>query len=952
MGELARRLANIQIRDLVHFFWVVGAIFVFAITTVFLVLVSESVQLQKHNAAVNSLELEFTRLSTLTDGLVVHGSSDTRTGWQRIRLGLEKRVDAIANHGVSKASVDGLRRNLADTDTAMTDLVMARKKGGDPGQPAAALLETMQAVSASVDLLGRRVMEERQLNERRLQLLVALMIVTLSIGIVWVGVFTKTRVLQPLSELETGLKLLGSDLTRRLKVTGDDEMAQFSLAVNRMAADLEQTHASRAELEEEMARRKALEEKERTFFDQDLSLHMMVGTRGQILRANSAARKLLFDSNEIQGSRCVFNYIDIEDAAALKSGLASLHPNAPSTRFETRIRTASGESRVLSCAVNLSIDEGTYFVAAQDITDRKASEAKLRLSASVFTSALEGIMITDRTGTIIDANQALQDITGFDRDEIIGQNPKMFQSGRQDALFYKEMWETIHAQGAWRGEIWNRRKNGEIFPEVLTISSVTDEAGDVSHFIGMCSDITRLKQNEMELEHLAHFDALTGLPNRVLLSDRIRTKMLACRRQHTIVALAFIDLDGFKEINDTYGHQTGDLLLIAAADRMSKCLRETDTLARMGGDEFVAVLGELQDVDMAEHVFDRLLSALAEPFVVQGHALRVTGSIGISFFTEDNQVDEGLLLRQADMAMYQAKVHGKNRCYHYDPSEVSELQKTTALITEVEAALADDHFELFYQPKVDLRSGEIIDVEALLRWCRPDGEIVGPAGFLPGIEDHDIIIDVGNYVMKKALEQIGTWSEQGIDYGISVNIAGRHLQSPNFSPQFESLVANIDTSVIKRLEIEVLETTAINCPNTVIEQMDAIMRQGVKFSLDDFGTGYSSLTYLRDLPISKIKIDQGFIRGILLNQQDQKILRGIVSLGESFGLDVVAEGVETLDHGKWLLNNGCHLAQGYAICKPKPIHDFMVWRTHWLKSNPWQRELEEISGQSKKAAKA
>ncbi len=785
------------------------------------------------------------------------------------------------------------------------------------------------------------VQVEREKTANRIHTLFSVLVGAFFVWMICGGLFAKELLLRPLKAIGREMKKLGVDLTLRLPEDAKGELGQFCLEVNRMAATLEQTHASRKDLEKEILRRMKLEEKVSAFFDQELSLHMMVEPEGAIIRINKAVQRLLFGTETEGLGQNLFEFVHQEDAEVFKDIISELGDSSDSYRMDVRFRSVEGPYRLLSCAINMSSDTRTIYIAALDVTDRDAVEESLRLSASVFTSATEGITITDKTGTIIDVNNAFSVITGYARDEIIGKNPRVLQSGLQDKNFYKNMWSCIAEQGFWRGEVWNRRKNGELFPQLLTISAVRDESQEVSHYIGMFSDISRIKQNETKLQHLAHFDALTGLPNRVLLSERIREKLKTAKSSGLKVAVAFIDLDDFKAVNDELGHETGDQLLVAVAERLAGSLRDNDTLARIGGDEFVVVIGNVDDKEEAELVFERLLTEIQEPFDLLGGTVNVTASIGIAFFDNLDDIDSGVLLRRADMAMYRAKLFGRNCCFYFNPEEDTELQRSSAMVRDVEAALDNDEFVLFYQPKVDLRSGEIIDVEALIRWRKPTGEIIPPGSFLPMIEDDDIIIKIGDRVIEKAFEQLAAWDKEGIHYGISVNIAARQLQYPEFARRFEELIANQPPKLVKRLEIEVLETTAIEVPEIVTQQMQKLIELGVNFSLDDFGTGYSSLTYLRELPVSKIKIDQGFIRSILQNKSDQKIFDGAVSLGKSFGLDVVAEGVETEAHGYWLLEHGCHLAQGYAICRPLPEGEFMDWRETWMSNNPWNAELKQ-----------
>lgn len=931
-----------RISLVIHFAWALGFVVLVLSYLLFAMLLQEISKLRQHENIVSELYFNFPSQNILA-GVKGDDSSRGVSGvWLMTYYNLSKNHEKLS--GIIEESdffqisnelkrIDGYLKGAFNSDGSRDDgYLFADKVKTCLEQIRSILKRRFLGLIAELEVL------EEYVHNLFILLLGAFFFWTLA-G----GVFAKQLILRPLKEIGREIKQLGVNLSRRLPNGGKGELGQFCLEVNRMAASLEQTHASRVELQLEVRRRMALEEKASAFFEQDISLHMLITAKGRIIRANRAVQQLLFDENTSRSKQDVYFYLDQDDAQRLRDAFVEIGERPGGMQIDLRFRAADGKYRLLSCALNPSKDKRTVYFAALDITDREEAAENLRLSASVFTSAMEGIVITDKTGEIINVNNAFSVITGYSPDEVIGKNPKVLQSGIQDNNFYEDMWGCISAQGFWRGEMWNRRKNGEVFPELLTISAVRDDHGEPSHYIGMFSDISRLKQHETKLQHLAHFDALTGLPNRVLLSERIREKLQWAKRTGVRVAVGFIDLDDFKIINETHGHEAGDQLLVAVAERLGRDLRDNDVLARIGGDEFVVVLGDVADDEEAKVVFERLLNRFKEPFKLIDESLSITASIGIAYFDGHNEIDSGLLLRRADMAMCRAKLFGRNCCFHFDPEEDTEFQRNSAMVRDVENAIKRDEFVLNYQPKVDLRTGEIIDVEALLRWHKPNGEIVLPGDFLPMVEDDDIILKIGEHVIEKAFQQLASWHQQGITYGISVNIAARQLQSLDFAGQFEKLVAHQPPELIEKLEIEILETTAIKAPDLVIQQMERLIDLGVTFSLDDFGTGYSSLTYLRELPVSKIKIDQGFIRRILKNKSDQKILLGAISLGKSFGLDVVAEGVETNAHGYWLLEHGCHLAQGFAICKPLPEAEFMRWRAAWMSDNPWKSSVQQLS---------
>ncbi|MBF0256449.1 MAG: EAL domain-containing protein [Gammaproteobacteria bacterium] len=574
---------------------------------------------------------------------------------------------------------------------------------------------------------------------------------------------------------------------------------------------------------------------------------------------------------------------------------------------------------------------------AAEVEQRRQAEAGLRLSASVFTSAREGITITKPDGSIIDVNQAFSDITGYSREEIIGQNPRLLHSGLHDEAFYRQMWTSLLQTGCWSGEIWNRHKNGELIAEILTISTVHDAEGQVSHYVALFSDISAQKAHEAQLEHAAHYDVLTGLPNRVLLSDRLHQAMLQTQRRQSILGLAYLDLDGFKEINDTYGHNVGDKLLHILAERMRQCLRESDTIGRLGGDEFVALLMDLEQVEDCIPMLQRLLQVAAQPVELLEGCLQVSASIGVSFYPQVESVDEGQLMRQADQAMYQAKLAGKNRYSLFDPETEYSLRGQQESLQRLERALQQGEFELYYQPKVNLRSGLLVGLEALIRWNHPEQGLQSPASFLPYLEGHPLAIELGEWVIDSALSQLEQWQGSGLDVPISVNLDAYQLQGDGFPARLEKLLRAHPGVSPRRLELELLETSTIKDIMQVSKLMKQCMELGVEFALDDFGTGYSSLIYLKHLPARILKIDQAFVRDMLDDTEDLAIVEGVLGLASAFQREIIAEGVETLAHGQLLLQLGCELAQGYGIARPMPATELPAWHQNWRPDPNWQR---------------
>jgi len=592
----------------------------------------------------------------------------------------------------------------------------------------------------------------------------------------------------------------------------------------------------------------------------------------------------------------------------------------------------------------LDITERTRAEEALQEKTRELERVNLELEqlATVFTHVREGVIITDPDGTIVAVNQAFCQISGYTREEMIGQNPRLLKSGVHSSEFYSRMWQSLQSNGHWSGEIWNRHKNGKNLAVLLTISGVRDNSGATRHYVALHADISAQKEHQQQLEFIAHYDTLTGLPNRKLFDDRLHQAMVQSKRHQQPLAVVYIDLDGFKAINDNYGHDAGDHLLKAISEQMKACLRESDTLARFGGDEFVAVLVDLADIHTSTPYIKRMLAAAARPVAYQGHQLQVSSSIGVAFFapTDDSAADQ--LLRQADQAMYQAKLAGKNRYHIFDLTHDLALRDHNDNLAAIRQALKNNEFVLFYQPRVNMRSGEVVGMEALIRWQHPERGILAPIEFLPEVEKHPLEMAIGEWVLANALNQIGAWQTLGLTLPISVNVTATHLQHIDFTARLQQLLAAHPDMIPGSLSLEV----KLNCQPDKIPRLSAAITAckdiGIDVTLDEFGAGCVSLDYLHRLAARAFKIDRRFVHDPPNGDQDQTVLQGILALAAAYRRQPIAAGVETIAQGEMLLDLLCELAQGYVIAKPMPATAIPGWLNNWKPDNRWyQRPVQK-----------
>jgi diguanylate cyclase (GGDEF)-like protein/PAS domain S-box-containing protein len=561
----------------------------------------------------------------------------------------------------------------------------------------------------------------------------------------------------------------------------------------------------------------------------------------------------------------------------------------------------------------------------QNLQALKKHESQLRLAAAAFESQ-EGMMITDASNVIVQVNRAFTEMSGYTAEEVIGRTPTFLRSGRHAASFFVEIWESVKNTGAWQGEIWDRRKNGEIHPKWLTITALKLDDGNVTHYVSTHTDITQRKLAEEEITHLAFYDPLTQLPNRRLLLDRLQQALASSARSGLNGALLFLDLDNFKLLNDTLGHDKGDLLLQQVARRLVSCVREGDTVARLGGDEFVVMLEGLSEnaveaATQAEIMGEKILADLNLPYQLNGLENHSTPSIGVTLLCGHRHAIEELL-KQADLAMYQAKTAGRNTLRFFDPKMQAVVADRASLEVELRAAVRQRQFILYYQAQV-VGNGHLTGAEALVRWQHPQRGLMSPAHFIPLAEETGLILPLGLWVLETACAQLAKWADQPntAHFTLAVNISANQLHQADFVDQVLGVLSKTGANP-RKLKLELTESLLVSDVESSIAKMAALKAHGVGFSMDDFGTGYSSLTYLKRLPLDQLKIDQSFVRDILTENNDAAIAKMILALAESLGLKVIAEGVEIETQKDFLAHLGCLAYQGFLFGHPLPLDEF------------------------------
>ncbi|HVK54415.1 MAG TPA: EAL domain-containing protein [Burkholderiales bacterium] len=649
----------------------------------------------------------------------------------------------------------------------------------------------------------------------------------------------------------------------------------------------------------------------------------LLDTEGKRLYCSHSYEKLFDDVTKLVGTDS-FGEIHPEDVERIRALFYDTVLTGGEHRAQFRLLLKDNSVRFIESQGSVIRDftgkVAEVVVVSRDITEQRKSSEALRLAASALENIAESVIITDTERSIISVNKAFSAITGFAPEEVIGKKPDFLRCATYEENFYATIWGEVRETGRWKGEIRSRRKGGEVYPELVSISAVRDESGIITHYVSVASDITKFKQDEARLDFFAHSDPLTRLPNRTRFQDRCEQMLIRTRPRRGIVGLLFIDLDNFKTVNDSLGHSAGDSLLQAAAERLGECLRDGDVVSRQGGDEFAVLLDELRDPQDAALVAEKLLHVLSKPFLLGGHKIFISASIGISCYPQDG-IDVDTLLKNADAAMYRAKEHGRNAYQFFSPEMNGQALETLLMTNCLRSAIERQEFLLYYQPRIELSSGRITAVEALIRWRHPERGLVSPATFIPLAEKTGLIGPIGEWVLRTACIQARVWQNRySYPIKMAVNLSAYQFRQPNLVEQIASVLkeTGLDPNL---LELEITEGMVMHEPERVEKVLMELKEMGITISLDDFGTGYSSLSYLKRFSINSLKIDQSFVRDIPGDANDCAITQAIIALAKSLQLNVVAEGIEKEQQLAFLHANGCEEGQGYLFSRPQPAPD-------------------------------
>jgi diguanylate cyclase (GGDEF)-like protein/PAS domain S-box-containing protein len=785
------------------------------------------------------------------------------------------------------------------------------------------------------------------LHQQRVFSLMALLLVMLFASVA--AFYFGRRLVVPLQELASGAEdVAQGNLARRVNEQGADEIGLLGRAFNRMAQNLQslygtleqrveqrtqELNVTNERLQEEVYERERMDKAVR--LDNDFRKEMINSLPGVFYMLDSSGRFLMWNKNLESVLHCSSEEISLSHPLEFFEGTDRV-------LIEENIRNVfeAGETSVEALFVARNGTKTPYLFTGRridrngepvlvglglDIAKRKQEEQELRVAAIAFETH-EAIMLTGPDDRIIRVNKAFERITGYGADEVIGHTPHLLSSGKHDQAFYEAMWQQITTTGQWEGEIWDKRKNGDIYPKWLTVTTVRHPGDGVSNYVGVFSDISQRKLAEEEIYSLAYYDTLTKLPNRRLLQDRFGLALAISERSGSYGVVLFLDLDKFKTLNDTLGHGYGDLLLIEVAGRIKACVREMDTVARMGGDEFVVLIEEVSSdaeeaTQKAVHIAEKVRSALAQPYFLEGHEQHSSPSIGVCLYRGRAESVESLL-KHADMAMYQAKASGRNTVCFFDPVMQQAVEGHAALEADLRRAVSLQQLRLYYQIQLD-NEHRPLGAEALLRWIHPTRGMVSPAQFIPLAEETMLILEIGHWVLESACRQLKLWEQHArtCDLTIAINVSAQQFAMPDFVGQVAAVLRKhrVDPA---RLKLELTESVVLDDVQGTVGIMHALKGLGVGLSMDDFGTGYSSLSYLKLLPLDQLKIDQSFVRDITSDPNDAVLVQTIIDMARNFRLNVIAEGVETEAQLAFLKEHGCMAYQGYLFSKPVPIEEF------------------------------
>ncbi|WP_174875516.1 EAL domain-containing protein [Vogesella oryzae] len=787
--------------------------------------------------------------------------------------------------------------------------------------------EEIGQVSIEFDTEHLAIYQRNQLKN-----LLLIVVAQLLLSVVLVMTILHSRFLRPIAQLsQQATKLAALKLDEPFHWGRHDEIGTVGKHLEWTRSELkrliDELKAKTLALEADIERRREVEDalrrsenKYRELFWSNLDGIVISSLEGQIIDANPAFLSLLGFSLDQLKLQNFWGLLDRDSETQERYNLDNkVMRFGFCDEFEVQYINRIGNPIPVSVKTVAMRDASGRITAVwrmvRDISERRAAEERMQLAAKVFENTAEGIMITDGDVRIRSVNRAFSEITGFAQEEVLGQRPMVLSSGRHNKEFYDNLWQVLNEHGSWQGEVWNRRKNGEVYPEWLAINAVKSPSGDVTHYVAIFSDQSERKAADERIQFLAHFDVLTGLPNRSHLQDRALLAIQNATHDNGKLAILLLDLDRFKTINESLGHAAGDILLKMASERIRTVLGSGEVVARQGGDEFIILLPLVSDAAAAAHAAERILAEFSTPLEVYNHSLMVTGSIGISVFPDDGR-DFDTLVRNADAAMYHAKSSGRNNYKFYTADLNARAREILAIESQLRYAVERGEFVLHYQPQVEIKSGRIVGAEALIRWNHPSLGLLGPLHFIDVAEERGFIVQIGNWVIREACRQIAAWHAAGLPLiTIGVNLSALQFRHQDLTQVLGNALAAYDLPG-SCLDVEVTESVIMDDMESTVQSIRAIQEMGIRLSIDDFGTGYSSLAYLKRFKADKLKIDRSFVRDIPEDQDDTAITRAIINMARNLNMQVVAEGVETIEQWQFLEQHGCDQVQGYLLAKP------------------------------------